>query len=120
MFHLSSLQTKNAPGVPRSILYSYVLAAGITAAATVAATAATPTAVTAAAVAAAHPNDNQQDDNPAAVTSTKAVIAHKGPSHEVLTDESVSTHHMQPLAMRSCLSFSNCLPCLGLQTTQHL
>ena len=81
----------------RSILCSYVLAAGITVAAAIVATAAAPTIV-----AAAHPNNNQQDDDPAAVTSAKAVIAHIGTSHEVLTDRTVSTHHMHRLIMGSC------------------
>jgi len=65
----------------RSILSSYVLAAGITVATIIVATTAAPTIV-----AAANPNNNQQDDDPAAVASAKAVIAHIGTSHEVLAN----------------------------------
>jgi len=71
------------------------LAAGVRIAAAVIATA------TPAIVAAAGPNDNQQDDNPAAVATAKAIITHMGTSYEILTDRSVSTHHMRSLALGS-------------------
>ena len=51
-----------------------------------AATAAAVVAAIIAVVAAAAEKDNKKDDNPAAVAATKAVIAHIGTSHKVLTD----------------------------------